>query len=145
MHSEPCQHLGLPQAYTTQGIPKAQSHKSQLRGCAVCMPSVNSTTSLCSKPELARLKKTCLLRGLHSACGWGAWNVAYTLLRGGKMQSVFSQVGNSGVWNNCCGSLCTQVSWEGVGSWSTLPLGASMSQAGSGRWGVEPSLIPSEW
>lgn len=104
MHSEPCQHLGLPLAYTTQGTPKAQSHKSQLRGCAVCMPSVNSTTSLWSKPELARLKKTCLLRGLHSACGWGAWNVAYTPLRGGKMQSVFSQVGNSGVWNNCCGS-----------------------------------------
>lgn len=93
MHSEPCQHRGLPLAYTSQGIPRSQSHKSQLRGCAVCMSSVNSTTSLRSKTEFTQLKKTCLLRGplmlgCVLPCGWDAWSVACILLRESKMQSV---------------------------------------------------------
>lgn len=147
MHSEPWQHLGLPLAYTTQGIPRAQSHKSQLRGYADCMSSVNSTTSRCSKPELTQRKEICLLRGplmlgCVLPCGWSAWSVACTLLRGDKMQSIMGvlRVGNSSLGQllwflvSLVPRYCwrTAGSWEGVGR-SMLPLRASVSQAGSGR------------
>lgn len=61
----PASILGCLQHIPIQNIPRAQSHKGQLRGCAVCMSSGNSTASLCPKPEFPPSSNSpCLLRGL---------------------------------------------------------------------------------
>lgn len=61
----PASILGCLQYIPVQDIPRAQSPKGQLRGCAVCMSSGNSIASLCPKPEFSPSSNSpCLLRGL---------------------------------------------------------------------------------
>lgn len=108
------------------------------------MPSVNSTTSLRSKPELA-YSEGCILPvagvpGMLPARWSGE----------AKCSQCFPkwETAESGTTAVVPSLLCTQVSWEGVGGWGPgphFPLEHTRARQEVEGGGVEPSLIPSEW